>query len=46
MAPNHLSLLTVHLSYVTHLCGSSEALLLSIPPSSAEATILKRQGRY
>lgn len=45
MAPNHLSLLTMHLSYVTHLRGSNEALTLLIYPGSAEAT-LKRQGRY
>lgn len=46
MAPNYSSLLTVRLSYVTHLRGSNEALSLLIPPSSAETTILKRQGRY
>lgn len=46
MVPNHYSLLTVHLSYVTYLHGSDEALSLLIPPGSAETTILKRQGRY
>lgn len=45
-APNHLSLLTVHLSYVTHLHSSNEALSLLISPSSAVATIRKRQGKY